>query len=297
MVKYQVLEEQFTLLYNSIESISNAKNIQDKFETEIEMTNNNIAKQNSENNALANYVKETTAERDYYRKQTVQLLEKKATLEKEKYVQMETFKKRLFELDRDLKAKNEECDENFERKQELEREKKTLVADREKMKERIKKLKSKKGKFDAQQKVCKACGKDYSEKENFNWSCRIHRSEFSGEIWWCCGKERQDQPGCKYSSHQSKDEEDEDMADDANQQKPIKNIRCYCCKEVGHLIDACPRDPNIRSKHDTEADYMRIQQIKDYRKLNADTVVTTTHFLKKCILVPTRQSEQEEKVS
>ena len=297
MVKYQVLEEQFTLLYNSIESISNAKNIQDKFETEIEMTNNNIAKQNSENSALANYVKETTAERDYYRKQTVQLLEKKATLEKEKYVQMETFKKRLFELDRDLKAKNEECDENFERKQELEREKKTLVADREKMKERIKKLKSKKGKFDAQQKVCKACGKDYSEKENFNWSCRIHRSEFSGEIWWCCGKERQDQPGCKYSSHQSKDEEDEDMADDANQQKPIKNIRCYCCKEVGHLIDACPRDPNIRSKHDTEADYMRIQQIKDYRKLNADTVVTTTHFLKKCILVPTRQSEQEEKVS
>ena len=291
MVKYQVLEEQFTLLYNSIESISNAKNIQDKFETEIEMTNNNIAKQNSENSALANYVKETTAERDYYRKQTVQLLEKKATLEKEKYVQMETFKKRLFELDRDLKAKNEECDENFERKQELEREKKTLVADREKMKERIKKLKSKKGKFDAQQKVCKACGKDYSEKENFNWSCRIHRSEFSGEIWWCCGKERQDQPGCKYSSHQSKDEEDEDMADDANQQKPIKNIRCYCCKEVGHLIDACPRDPNIRSKHDTEADYMRIQQIKDYRKLNADTVVTTTHFLKKCILVPTRQSE------
>ena len=27
MVKYQVLEEQFTLLYNSIETISNAKNI------------------------------------------------------------------------------------------------------------------------------------------------------------------------------------------------------------------------------------------------------------------------------
>ena len=123
---------------------------------------------------------------------------------------METFKKRLFELDRDLKQKTEDFDENFERKVELEREKKNLVADREKMKERIKKLKSKKGKFDVQQKVCKNCGKDYIEKDNFKWSCRIHRSAFSGEIWWCCGKESKDQAGCKYAAHQSKEEEDED---------------------------------------------------------------------------------------
>ena len=54
------------------------------------------------------------------------------------------------------------------------------------------------------------------------------------------------------------------------------------------MIDQCPRDPNIRSKYDTESDFIRIQQIKDYRKLNADTVVTTTHLLKKCIVVPTR---------
>lgn len=29
--KYEVLEEQFTLLFNSIETISNAKNLEDKF--------------------------------------------------------------------------------------------------------------------------------------------------------------------------------------------------------------------------------------------------------------------------
>ena len=117
----------------------------------------------------------------------------------------------------------------------------------------------------------------------------MHRSEFSGEIWWCCGKENKDAPGCKYASHQSKEEdEDEEMANDEPVQKQPTNIRCYCCKEVGHLIDQCPRDPNIRSKYDTESDFIRIQQIKDYRKLNADTVVTTTHLLKKCIVVPTR---------
>ena len=210
MVKYQVLEEQFTLLYNSIETISNAKNIQDKFEQELELFKVHLEKQSQENSVLSKYVKETTAERDYYRKNTQQLLEKKMSLEKEKTTQMDAFKKKLFELDREMKLKTEDCKENFEMKLQLEKEKKNLIAEREKMKERIKKLKTKKGKFDVQQKVCKNCGKDYTEKENFKWSCRVHRSEFSGEIWWCCGKENKDQPGCKFDCHQSKEDDDED---------------------------------------------------------------------------------------
>ena len=68
---------------------------------------------------------------------------------------METFKKRLFELDKDLKAKTEEAEEYFEQRNSLDKEKKNLVIEREKMKDRIKKLKSKKGKFDLAQKTCK----------------------------------------------------------------------------------------------------------------------------------------------
>ena len=77
------------------------------------------------------------------------------------------------------------------------------------MKERIKKLKTKKGKFDHSQLVCRNCGKDYDEKENFNWSCCTHRKMYSGELWWCCGKEGKDTPGCKYSKHESKEEADD----------------------------------------------------------------------------------------
>ncbi len=54
----------------------------------------------------------------------------------------------MFELDRDMKAKTEEANDNFETKCQLEKEKKNLIAEREKMKDRIKKLKQKKGKFD-----------------------------------------------------------------------------------------------------------------------------------------------------
>ena len=43
------------------------------------------------------------------------------------------------------------------------------------------------------------CGKDYYEKDNFNWSCNHHTSEFEevGKIWWCCGKKDKQAKGCK----------------------------------------------------------------------------------------------------
>ena len=166
-----------------------------------------------------------------------------------------------------------------------------MITEREKMKERLKKMKMRRGKNTVLTKVCKNCNKDYLEAENFQWSCRTHQNEYSGEIWWCCGKENKDQPGCKYSKHESKEEEDEEEENDTKFEKGSKNVRCHCCKELGHTIENCPRDPNIKGGVDTEKDYARIQQIKDYRKLNADTIVTTTHFLKKCVVVPSRQSE------
>ena len=42
MMKYQVLEEQFTLLFNSIESISNAKNLEDKYDLQIDQLHEQI---------------------------------------------------------------------------------------------------------------------------------------------------------------------------------------------------------------------------------------------------------------
>ena len=60
------------------------------------------------------------------------------------------------------------------------------------MKIKIIKLVAKKGNFDSSQKTCKNCAKDYDEKENFNWSCRVHVSVYGGEMWWCCGKRGQD---------------------------------------------------------------------------------------------------------
>lgn len=162
------------------------------------------------------------------------------------------------------------------------------MTEREKMKQRITKLKNRKGKVDHGIKMCRNCGKEFHEKENFNWSCRTHQSDYGGEMWWCCGKRGKDQLGCKFAKHECKEDDDEEDDDqlEKNKAKHMKYIRCQCCKQLGHTIDMCPRDPNFKTKEDILKDLERLMKLKDYRKLFADTAVTTTLFLKKCIKVP-----------
>jgi len=87
---------------------------------------------------------------------------------------MEAFKKRMTLMEREVKKKSDEVERAVDQYYAQEKTNKLLMSEREKMKERIKKLKSRKGKFDAGSKICRGCGRDYLEKENFNWSCRTH---------------------------------------------------------------------------------------------------------------------------
>ena len=84
-MKYQVLEEQFKMLYEAIETISNAKNLEDRFEYELQRKNDKIDEMSANTTMLHNYVQETTTERDYYKKNTLTLTEKKKQVEKEKF--------------------------------------------------------------------------------------------------------------------------------------------------------------------------------------------------------------------
>lgn len=98
-----------------------------------------------------------------------------------------------------------------------------------------------------QGKTCKYCGTDYMESENFNWSCRTHKSEFSGELWWCCGKTQKEAVGCKFDKHQMRNEAEENE-DGTDGQNAVKNKEvCNCCKELGHRADRCDNDPNFHT--------------------------------------------------
>ena len=111
-------------------------------------------------------------------------------------------------------------------------------------------------------------------------------------MWWCCGKRGKDQPGCKFSKHESKDDEELGMSDGGpDAAGNMKYVRCLCCKELGHRIDQCIRDPNYKTYEDVCAGDLRIKKIKDFRKLHADTLVNTTHMIKKAVMLPIETDE------
>ena len=94
---------------------------------------------------------------------------------------------------------------------------------------------------------CVNCKKDYNENQNFNWKCRTHRGEYSeqDDLWWCCPKKGVETLGCRTSKHMP--EVDKGSDDDHADLKIQQSIKCQCCKEMGHSIENCVRDPNIKT--------------------------------------------------
>jgi len=45
-------------------------------------------------------------------------------------------------------------------------------------------------------------------------------------------------------------------------------------------------DPNYKTNENIEEGTARLTKLRDFRKFFSDTIITTTHLLKKCIKVP-----------
>ena len=70
-------------------------------------------------------------------------------------------------------------------------------------------------------------------------------------------------------------------------------MRCVCCKTIGHSIEDCTRDPNIKTLAKADEEFERIARMKDFRKLFADSIVQTTHLLKKSVMIPMKYDDDE----
>ena len=82
------------------------------------------------------------------KKNSHDLAEAKAKLSKEKEFAVEQLKKKINEIEKQVKQFKEEATLAVEECQNLEKERRGFILEKEKMKERIKKLKMRKGKFD-----------------------------------------------------------------------------------------------------------------------------------------------------
>jgi hypothetical protein len=118
-------------------------------------------------------------------------------------------KTRTMNLERDMKVFKEKFEDAEKERLRLKGVNDFLNEEKNQMKVRLAKLKARRGK-DLDLKICKSCGQDFSDRENYNWSCRTHKSVWSGEMWWCCGKKRKDALGCQMKKHEAKNDDDEE---------------------------------------------------------------------------------------
>lgn len=78
------MQSQLNHLFNSINAISNAKNLEDKYQFQINEQENRIAKQNEDYKVLEQEIAKLTGERDKFRNELSHIVEIKEKMEKDK---------------------------------------------------------------------------------------------------------------------------------------------------------------------------------------------------------------------
>eukprot|EP00347_Sterkiella_histriomuscorum_P014287 403361452 len=265
-----VMGEKLQRLYDAMDSLGTSKVIQDKYEAILLIEQREKISQAAQIEILQMDYNKVLGERDDCNAVIKDQQGKLLTLQVEKGRQQMFFKDKVLMLEKE----KEEAITNMQNKQEeflnIVNQMRIVTNEREKLKQKIQKLKKRRI-IDFNQKICRSCGKEYLESDNYNWSCRIHRSQYGGEMWWCCGKTSHDAPGCKYSKHESKNDDEEDKEKVEDDIIRLKALKCYCCKEKGHKTENCTKDPNLRQNVDTEKEQNRILEIKEKKKLLQDS--------------------------
>lgn len=135
-------------------------------------------------------------------------------------------------------------------------------------------------KNDKNHQICQNCQKHFTEKLNFNWSCRTHHGKWGGSVWWCCGKTTEEARGCRYAKHVKFVDED----DLAEQVLHEVDKHCQICRDPAHEADDCPCDPNIRTKHDPNLEVGRLKVVTKKKKTIDDANFQTYKMFERVLL-------------
>lgn len=262
-----VVGERLKGLYQAIESLSGAFAAQSVAVLHASDITHNFGKIRLEYSKLLEALGKITAERDELRGENVELaaLRKEVFSNKERLARM--MRDRLMFMHQSLKVAEEDRERLSLQVAQQDKRFFDLSEEFSKLRQRVKLFKQKrKAHGEEEERICKNCQRVYEDSENFNWSCRTHQSDFSGEIWWCCGKAGREAAGCRVAKHESKEDEDGDSSDKKEQEAVrLAFKRCPSCKGYGHLPQECPKDPNIRSQLDLAEEMTRLDKLAGTR--------------------------------
>jgi chromosome segregation ATPase len=170
---------------------------------------------------------EASNDRDRLREEFAETIKQRNEMKAERDRLFARFKKEGQEWELKYKKVEEEINKLTEDKANLERQQKMMGEEQEKTKLKLKQIRSKRRQYGKlEEKTCKNCSRFFYDSENFNWSCRVHLSQFGGEMWWCCGKPGLSAPGCRLSKHECKEDEDEQETNQKSEDIKTSHVRC-----------------------------------------------------------------------
>lgn len=146
--KYEIIEEQLKFLYNSLQELANAKNLEDKFQFQIDLLLMEKGKLNSEKTDLNDQLRRVTAQRDEANEFLSVMTTSRTIILKQKDELNAQFKNSVAKLDEDFKSVRLELEKAQEELTKLEKFNKQLLNERDKMKYRLMKLKNRRFKID-----------------------------------------------------------------------------------------------------------------------------------------------------
>lgn len=189
-----IIGDRLNILNESIMSLGDAKQVEDRMKAMLGQKNNEIKKLREEIEALTLFNSKVITERDRVIKElSIHDSGFKKTLgEKEKTINALKIKDNNLEKDyKELMNNFRTLNESYSK---LEKIDKNMKLEIDKLRQRLVKMKRRRN-INVNQKICKNCQKEYLESDNFNWSCTTHQAEWGGKMWWCCGKTSKDAQG------------------------------------------------------------------------------------------------------
>ena len=262
-----VMGERLKGLYQAIESLAGAFAAQSVAVLHASNITRSFGTIMSEYRKMLDDLGKTTSERDELRGENVELAAYRLEVFGNKQRLARMMRDRLTFMQQSLKVAEEDRERLHVQVAQQDKRFFDLSEEFSKLRQRVRQFKQKrKAHGEEEERICKNCQRVYEDSENYNWSCRTHQSDFSGEIWWCCGKAGREAVGCRVTRHESREDEDGDSTDKKEQEAVrLAFKRCPSCTGYGHRPQECPKDPNIRSQIDLAEEMTRLDKIAGTR--------------------------------
>jgi hypothetical protein len=206
MLENSIMCDRLEHLYSSLSNLIGSFSSTEKLTHEYEIIHKSAIHALQTAETLENSLKLAISENEKLKENVAELASVKTSLETIREKTAKSYKTTMSILKKELELEKTERGKIDSEKTELE---KKLANSSSELKICMKKFSKIKqaGKNDKSLlKVCMKCGQIFTEDTNFNWSCRVHLSKFSGEQYWCCGKTDVGAEGCITGKHINKED-------------------------------------------------------------------------------------------